>query len=147
MARSTSTPTKKLTNMLRPPVWRKGASQSAGGSSAMKAKAEYQSFLDVGTSFEGTIQLTGLVRLDGEFRGEVDADGLVIGESGSVHARLSVRRLVVHGSVTGDIAAKERVEVGPTGSIEGTVTTPQLRVHEGARINGKVDAGESARLI
>ena len=55
-----------------------------------------------------------------------------------MHARLSVRWLVVHGSVTGEIAAKERVEVGPPGSIEGSVSTPKLTVHEGARINGKV---------
>ena len=146
MKRPTSTATRKLTNMFRPPVWRTQGSQSAGGPPTAKAKSEYQSFLDNGTSFEGTIRLTGLVRLDGEFRGEVDADGLVIGESGSVHAKLSVRRLVVHGSVTGEIAAKERVEVGPTGSIEGSVSTPKLKVHEGARINGKVEMRESARL-
>ena len=144
MERSTSTAIKKLTNIFRPPVWRKQGSRSAAASSTVK-KSEYQSFLDNGTSFEGTIRLTGLVRLDGEFRGEVDADGLVIGESGSVHARLSVRWLVVHGSVTGEIAAKERVEVGPPGSIEGSVSTPKLTVHEGARINGKVEMGESAR--
>ena len=66
----------------------------------------------------------------------------MISESGSVHARLSVRRLVVHGSVTGEIAAKERIEVGPTGSIDGSVSTPKLKVHYGARITGKVEMGE-----
>ncbi len=141
MKRSTSTATRKLTNMFRPPGWKKQGSQGAGGVPTAKAKSEYQSFLANGTSFEGTIRLTGLVRLDGELRGEVEADGLVIGESGSVHARLSVWRLVVHGTVTGEIAAKERVEVGPTGSIEGSVSTPKFKFDEGARIHGKVELG------
>ena len=105
-------------------------------------KGEFQSFLDNGTSFEGKITLVGLVRLDGQLKGEVDADGLVIGESGRVEAKLSVRSLVVHGSVTGEITAKERVEVGPTGSIDGSVRTPKLKVVEGARINGKLAMGE-----
>lgn len=146
MERSTSTATKKLTNMFRPPVWRKQESQSSGGSPTVK-KSEYQSFLDNGTSFEGTIRLTGLVRLDGEFRGEVDADGLVIGESGSVNARLSVRRLVVHGSVTGEIAAKERVEVGPTGSIEGSVSTPTLKVRGRSHQRKGRDGGVRAPFL
>ncbi len=146
MKRPTSTATRKLTNMFRPPLWRKQGSQGTDGAPTAKAKSAYQSFLANGTCFEGTIRLTGLVRLDGEFRGEVEADGLVIGETGSVHAELSVRRLVVHGSVTGEIAAKERVEVGPTGSIDGSVSTPRLKVNEGARINGKIEMGESVRL-
>ena len=132
--------------MLRPPVWRKQGSQSAG-TPTVKTRSEYQSFLDNGTSFEGTIRLTGLARLDGEFRGEIHADELVIGQSGRVNAKLSVRRLVVHGSVSGEIAAKERVEVGPTGSIEGSMNTPKLKVDEGARINGKIEMGESARPV
>ncbi len=132
--------------MFRPPVGRKQESQSAAGAPTAKERSGYLSFLDDGTTFEGTVRLTGLVRLDGELRGEVDADDLVIGESGSVHAKLSVRRLVVHGSVTGEIAAKERVEVRPTGTIEGSLSTPMLKVDEGARINAKVEMGESARL-
>ncbi len=148
MKRSTSTATRKLTNMFRPPVWRKLGSLGTGGAktATAKAKSAYQSFLANGTCFEGTIRLTGLVRLDGEFRGEVEADGLVIGKSGSVNAKLSVQRLVVHGTVTGEVTAKERVEVGPTGSIEGSVTAPMLKVDEGARINGKVEIGEYTRL-
>ncbi len=146
MERYTSTVTRKLTNMFRPPVGRKQESQSAGGAPTVKVKSEYLSLLDDGTSFEGMARLTGLVRLDGELRGVVDAEDLVIGESGSVHAKLSVRRLVVHGSVTGEIAAKEKVEVRPTGTIEGSLSTPMLKVDEGARINAKVEMGESARL-
>ena len=71
----------------------------------------------------------------------------MVGQSGRVEARLSVRSLIVHGTVIGDISAKERVVVGPTGSIEGSVRTPKLRVDEGARIAGKIEMGESSRQV
>ena len=129
-----STATKKLTNMFRPPVWRKQTGSQGRTAVPGGRKGDYQSFLDSGTSFEGKITLSGLVRLEGEFRGEVDADGLVVGQSGRVEAKLSVRSLIVHGTVIGVTVAKEQVVVGPTGSIEGSVRTPNLRVDEGARI-------------
>ena len=143
MKDSPTSATKKLANILRPQAGARGRTRAPG----VKMKGEFQSFLDNGTSFEGKITLVGLVRLDGHFKGEVDADGLVIGESGRVEATLSVRSLIVHGSVTGEITAKERVEVGPTGSIDGSVRTPKLKVVEGARISGKLAMGESPRQV
>ena len=140
-----STATKKLTNVFRPPVWRKQTGSQGQTAVPGGRKGDYQSFLDSGTSFEGKIALSGLVRLEGEFRGEVDADALVVGKSGRVEAKLCVRSLIVHGTVIGEISAKERVVVGPTGSIEGSVRTPKLRVDEGARIAGKIEMGESPR--
>ncbi len=146
-SRPGSTATKKLTNMFRPPVWRRQTGSQGRTAVPGGRKGDYQSFLDSGTSFEGKITLSGLVRLEGEFRGEVDADGLVVGQSGRVEAKLSVRSLIVHGTVIGEISAKERVVVGPTGSIEGSVRTPKLRVDEGARIAGKIEMGESPRQV
>ena len=61
-----------------------------------------QTFLDGGTSFEGKISFTGSVRIDGHFRGSASADGtLIVGETGTIDAKLEVRSLVVMGSVVG----------------------------------------------
>ena len=142
----TWTATEKLTNMLRPRASKRQARAHAGtAASGTKIKGKYQSFLDDGTSFEGKVSLTGRVWLDGELRGEVHADELVIGESGRVEAKLSVRSLTIHGSVTGEISAKERVEVSATGRIDGSVHSPSLEVAEGARIDGEIEMGELPR--
>ena len=107
-------------------------------------KEELQAFLDVGTSFEGKVSFSGTVRMDGHFKGDGVAEGtLVIGETGTVEADLTVRSLVVRGSVVGNIVAKERVEVGPNGRIEGRIRTPQLKVHEGGRLSARIEMGES----
>ena len=106
-------------------------------------KDALQTFLDGGTSFEGKISFTGSVRIDGHFRGSASADGtLIVGDSGTIDAKLSVRSLVVMGSVSGEVTAKERVEVGPQGRLDGVVRTPRLRVADGARISARIEMGE-----
>jgi cytoskeletal protein CcmA (bactofilin family) len=104
-----------------------------------------QTFLDSGTSFEGKISFTGSVRIDGHFRGSASADGtLIVGDTGTIDAKLEVRRLVVMGSVSGEVTAKEGVEVGPHGRLDGVVRTPRLRVDDGARLTARIEMGEPA---
>jgi cytoskeletal protein CcmA (bactofilin family) len=98
-------------------------------------KDALQTFLDSGTSFEGKISFTGAVRIDGHFRGSASADGmLIVGETGTIDAKLDVRSLVVLGSVVGEVTAKERVEVGPQGRVDGVVRTPRLKITDGAQV-------------
>jgi cytoskeletal protein CcmA (bactofilin family) len=108
--------------------------------------SDLQSFLDSGTTFEGKVAFTGVVRIDGHFRGEANADGtLVVGETGTVEADLEVSSLVVHGTYRGNVHAKEVVEVGATGVVEGSVTTARLTVAEGAQVNASIHMGERRR--
>jgi cytoskeletal protein CcmA (bactofilin family) len=105
-----------------------------------------QTFLDSGTSFEGKISFTGAVRIDGHFRGSASADGmLIVGETGTIDAKLDVRSLVVLGSVVGEVTAKERVEVGPQGRVDGVVRTPRLKINEGAQVSARIEMGEPRR--
>ena len=98
-----------------------------------------QAFLGPDSFFDGKVCFSGEVRIDGRFRGEVEAEGmLIVGEAAVVEARISVGGLIVHGKVVGDIEVKERVEVGPTGRLAGTLTTPRMHVHEGAQLEVKV---------
>lgn len=99
-----------------------------------------QSFLDSGTSFEGKVAFSGVVRIDGHFRGQASAEGtLVIGETGTVEADLELGCLIVHGVYRGKVRAKEIVEVAGTGRVEGSVSTPRLIVAEGAQLNAEVE--------
>ena len=106
-------------------------------------KLDLQTFLDSGTSFEGKISFTGAVRIDGHFRGTASADGiLVVGETGTIDAKLDVRELLVLGSVVGEVTAKERVEVGPQGRLDGLVRTPRIRISDGAQVSARLEMGE-----
>jgi cytoskeletal protein CcmA (bactofilin family) len=50
----------------------------------------------------------------------------------------------VRGSVTGEVTAKQRVEVGPQGRLDGVVRTPRLRIDEGAKVTARLEMGEPA---
>jgi len=109
-------------------------------------KPDLQTFLDAGTSFEGKISFTGAVRIDGHFKGTASAEGLlVIGETGTIDAKLNVRELVILGSVVGEVTAKERVEIGPHGRVDGVVRAPRVRIDEGAQISARLEMGEPTR--
>ncbi|HTO55161.1 MAG TPA: polymer-forming cytoskeletal protein [Myxococcota bacterium] len=109
-------------------------------------KNDLQTFLDSGTSFEGKISFTGAVRIDGHFRGTANADGmLIVGETGTIDAKLEVRELLVLGSVVGEVTAKERVEVGPQGRLDGVVRAPRIKIVDGAQVSARIEMGEPGR--
>ncbi len=99
-----------------------------------------QCFLDSGTSFEGRVSFTGVVRIDGHFRGDASSEGtLVVGETGMVEADLNLATLVVYGTFRGTVNAKDLVEIASTGVVEGSVTTARLLVAEGAQLNASIE--------
>lgn len=102
------------------------------------------SFLGAGSFFEGKLSFSEVVHIDGHFRGDVRADGVLeVGETGIVEATISVRRLVVRGVVIGQVTAKEGVWIEATGRLDGRVTTPRIAIAEGAEITTQLDMGES----
>jgi len=99
---------------------------------------ELTAFLDKGSRFEGKLYFEGHVRLNGQFKGDIRADGsLIIGEGAAVDAHIAVGTLVVAGSVVGDIVAASRVELHPPGRVVGNITTPVLVVQEGSVLEGQ----------
>jgi cytoskeletal protein CcmA (bactofilin family) len=106
--------------------------------------SETQSFVGPGAFFEGKLSFSGVVQIDGHVRGDIRADGiLVVGPSGVVEAEVEVASVIIRGTVVGQVSAKDRVEVHPTGRISGRVKTPRLIVQEGAELNTQIEMGEA----
>jgi cytoskeletal protein CcmA (bactofilin family) len=109
---------------------------------------EVNAFLGKGTTFEGKMTFEGLFRLDGKFNGEIfSGDSLIIGETGEVHAEITVNTLIVKGKLEGSITAKTRVEIHPPGKILGDIQTPVLVIEEGAVFDGncRMEKAEAKR--
>ncbi len=95
-------------------------------------------FLDAGTVFDGTMRFRGSFRIDGEFKGKIDADAvLIIGPKGNVEAELNVSHVVINGTFNGNINASDKVEVTKDGRVVGSISTPKLVVEEGAFIDAQ----------
>ena len=89
---------------------------------------------------EGTLSGTGQITVDGRVRGSIDGKNeVMIGSRGRVDAAVHGRTVVVAGKVIGDISADERIELEPTGKVEGDITAPRILIRDGATFRGKVN--------
>src|SRR5438132_343418 len=69
-------------------------------------------FLGRGTKVNGKLVLEGTARIDGQVEGEISAqDALTVGEGAVVNAKISGTSIVIEGGVTGDVTARERLEL------------------------------------
>jgi cytoskeletal protein CcmA (bactofilin family) len=102
-------------------------------------KHDINAFLGAGTRFRGHLTFEGVVRLDGEFTGEIESHGLlVVGPGARVSGRLSLGQLACDGLVEAEVTAATRVVIHGSGRLVGTVRTPSLVVEEGGRLDGEV---------
>lgn len=64
---------------------------------------------------------------------------LVVAPTGRAEANLQGARITVHGKVTGDITASERLELTDTAVVTGLISAPSLIVRDGATFDGMIE--------
>ena len=103
-----------------------------------KAKTDaVTGFLGSQTEFTGKLSFSGVVHLDGTFRGEIISRGtLVVGSESVVHAQIHANVLKISGEIHGDLNATEKIELYPPAKVYGNIRTPSLVVEEGVVFEG-----------
>jgi cytoskeletal protein CcmA (bactofilin family) len=95
------------------------------------------SIIGEGAEFKGEFKLSGLIRIDGTFKGLLITDGKVlVGKSGIVDTDIRAKIVVAGGEVTGNIYATERVTLLSTCRLTGDIVTPRLIIEEGVVFQG-----------
>jgi cytoskeletal protein CcmA (bactofilin family) len=98
---------------------------------------------------EGRIVSAETLNIDGTVEGtiEVGDHNLNIGPGAVVKADLIAKTVTISGAVTGNVMASEKVNLQPTGSVDGDITTPRLGMADGAVIKGRVEAEGSHKPV
>ena len=99
---------------------------------------------------EGRVVSAETLNIDGVVEGtiEVGDHNLNIGPGAAVKADLIAKTVSISGAVTGNVMASEKVNLQPTGSVDGDITTPRLVMADGAIIKGRVEAqGERKPVV
>lgn len=110
------------------------------------AEIERCDYLGRGSRIQGKLRFEGSVRIVGIVEGEIEATEAVIVDVGAeVKARISAAVVLVRGRVEAEVVAKERLEIGETGVLQGEVTTATLVIHEGAVFEGSCAMGGVGR--
>ena len=109
------------------------------------AKDDFTAFLGSGTEYQGQLTFKGTVRIDCRFIGNIASDGkLILGKEALLDGIVTVRELVVHGTLTGEAFVTSRTILHQSAKISGTLSSPTLTMEEGAILQGHLIMGEEA---
>lgn len=101
-----------------------------------------ETIIGEGTEIKGTIESSGVVRVDGYLEGTVHHNGdLIVGPKGRLHANVKSKGLAMAGEVKGEIEVEGKLELLPGARLEGDIKCGHLVVHEGAVFQGSSHMG------
>jgi len=113
-----------------------------------KEPALINSIIGDGTRFRGDLELHGLLRIDGDFEGNIRTDGRVlVGKGGRARCLIDADTVVIGGIVKGDIKAASKVILLSTSIVIGNIRAPQLIVEEGVILHGLCTITEDSGLL
>lgn len=111
---------------------------------------EITALLGRGTRFEGKLYFEGRVRVDGQFKGEIQSDDtLIIGEGAEVHAEIDVATVIVRGGVVhGNVRASQAIEIHSPGKLVGNISSPSVFIERGVEFQGscRMDANDTSAV-
>lgn len=89
------------------------------------------------STFKGTIEANGTIRIDGKLEGQLNSSGdIIIGETGEVKAQIQARNALIAGMLHGNICISEKLELLSTGKVYGDIEAAVLSIGEGAVFKG-----------
>ena len=97
-----------------------------------------------GARLEGNVVSAGNLRIDGQVKGQINADGdVVLSPQSQVEADIRSQNVSVAGRFKGNILVKGKAHLARGGRIDGNITSKTLVVEEGGIFHGQsnMDAG------
>lgn len=86
------------------------------------------------------------LHIDGTVDGTIEMRDhhIMIGSTGKVLANINAKKVVIFGSVKGNIRATDAVEIRKTGSLVGDLIVAGVSIEEGAYFKGSIDIQRTA---
>ena len=101
--------------------------------------------IGVNSTLRGTLMVSGTLRIDGEFEGDIlNCERIEIGEHGVMRADIEVNEAVIHGRVYGNIRALGTIEMKSGSKVEGDVVAMNVSMEQGVHFSGRctmIEAG------
>src|SRR5580698_8100458 len=89
---------------------------------------------------KGNLKFSGELAFDGKLEGEINGDGVLnLGDSAVVNGNINAQTVVVRGKITGNISAKEKIEIKTKAELFGDIRAAKLVVEEGVTFVGKTE--------
>jgi len=91
------------------------------------------------TSFTGILRFGTTLKIQGVFKGTIDATGdLIVDKEAIVEAdHITVNSLTIYGSISGTVHAVNKVDMMSGAKVTGDVSAARLRIADGVLFEGK----------
>jgi cytoskeletal protein CcmA (bactofilin family) len=92
-------------------------------------------------SFKGALASSEDMIIDGRVEGTIDVPehAVTIGPDADIRAEIAAHLVTIHGTVTGNVRANDKIDVRATGHLDGDLIAPRIVIAEGASIRGHVE--------
>ena len=108
----------------------------------------HTAYIREGCEVEGRLALKNSIRIQGEFRGRIEAGKTVtVDERATVTGDIQARTVIIYGAVAGNVDASREVVIHATGRLHGNVKTPAFEVVRGAFFNGRTKMYRPERVL
>lgn len=98
-----------------------------------------------GAKLEGTVVSAGSLRIDGQVKGQINADGdVMLSPQSQVDADIHAENVSVAGRFKGSIVVKGKAAIARGGRVDGNITSKTLVVEEGAVFQGQSQMDQQA---
>jgi cytoskeletal protein CcmA (bactofilin family) len=109
---------------------------------------DFDTILSSDINFSGTLNFEKPFLIRGRLSGEIAARGLlVVDEEAVVEANINASKVIIRGSVKGNVTAAEKVELTITGKLIGNVTAPEIFMETGCVFNGRCTMTEKTPAL
>ena len=100
-----------------------------------------------GARLEGNVVSAGSLRIDGQVKGQINADGdVTLSPQSQVEADIRAQNVSVAGKFKGNVIVKAKAHLARGGRVDGNITSKTLVIEEGGIFHGQsiMDGGGSA---
>ena len=104
------------------------------------------SLVSQNVKIEGEVRGDENLHIDGRIKGSIKIDGdILIGSSGVVEADIEAAEVVIQGKVTGNVLARQQLEIQPSGQLIGDCKAQSVVFNEGAVFEGRFHMLKSSK--
>jgi len=101
----------------------------------------HQTVLGQTVVLRGELSANEDLLIEGQFEGTISLEDhrLTVGADGQVKAEIHARQVVILGTISGNVVAREKVEIRRSGHVVGDLKAGAVAIEEGAYFKGSID--------
>lgn len=90
---------------------------------------------------KGEISSDEDLQIDGKVDGPISLRGhrLTVGRGAQLNSEINAREVIVYGTASGNLRARDRVEIKKDGQVIGDITTTRISIEDGAYFKGHIE--------